>query len=612
MRCTAWLLRAVLFPWLLLTVFRWSSSSSSGWTEAAIALAERTDLVMGDRHWQQLFVAKYLLPANNTAQNHTTKNANANTTNNNIHLTDAVKRLQALWMVPATTQSAMQRQRRTYSHRIAALTANAANATNINSTATVLATAGTAEAGTPLQVYIPSLDRPFIFFHIPKTGGTSLREFLFKEFFLRILPPPPNHPTCVPGDPLIYHDQRFREEQARYERVKDQSNGSRSSSSSSVVVVVAAAAQNGLQRAAQRKEQLAQAVQAELGRDDKHYTKILKRHPSRPRDDSHRSLAMSKSLRDLHQQHRQRQRDGLAVEELLRLDQSTADAKTRATAAATADEELVKCAAGTIPYHALLDSRASTVVPCYNCPCNSELAEIRQQASCGTVFLGHYYPYSTMTQLLRIDHGMEGPLLAGGCHRWRDLRSLGSPPETTALTASDPLFWAALDRTRCATVVRNPFTRAISGYYQFGFPETNLTAREYIDRFGVQQFLYISSSYVNGQTAILGGQNNPELVNRDTLRHAKRLLQQCIVGVQENMNQFVEAVARALSIPPYLLSSMRRWNEKDKKTKTVSKTRLAMDMVWFRVITMPFLSLDMELWSYAGELATQQRELLFA
>ncbi len=32
------------------------------------------------------------------------------------------------------------------------------------------------------RLYIPSLDKPFFFFHIPKTGGTSLREFLFNDF----------------------------------------------------------------------------------------------------------------------------------------------------------------------------------------------------------------------------------------------------------------------------------------------------------------------------------------------------------------------------------------------------------------------------------------------
>ncbi len=327
------------------------------------------------------------------------------------------------------------------------------------------------------------------------------------------------------------------------------------------------------------------------------------------------------------------------------------------------------------------------IAPCYQVDCDFNMTKPTRDStinatSCGRVFLGHFYPFQALSNLLRIQVGIvepspslpslsetkEGhsrlPREIPFCSRWTSvighsannisltsssLRGMigkmsSTQPAVSAesmqietdrlkqllqsrdLTGQDPIFWQVLDRTRCITVLRNPFQRAISGYYEFGYPMTNLTLTEYLNRHSVRDFLWVSTSYANAQTAILGGELDPFKVDRQTLLNAQKLLHQCIVGIQEDMPSFVNMVSMALSLPSLPPGAMGRssnvvslqssrlghYNSLKDKNSTLQAERQTFNSTHFRELVRPYLSLDYELWLYAKEIVIKrQKEVLF-
>jgi hypothetical protein len=180
------------------------------------------------------------------------------------------------------------------------------------------------------------------------------------------------------------------------------------------------------------------------------------------------------------------------------------------------------------------------------------------------------------------------------------------------LNSNDRIFWDSLRKSYCCVILRNPYQRAVSGYYEFGYPLTNLTLSKYLATHSTEEFLYISSSYVNAQTAILGGEPNPENVNHLTLQVAKRVLSHCVVGIQEDMTAFVTMLSAALSTSGAKLNSINSFKKKNIPSH-VLEDRRALNKTDFKLRMAPYLALDDELWRFARDrLIPIQRDILMA
>ena len=477
------------------------------------------------------------------------------------------------------------------------------------------------------RLYLPSLETPFFFFHIPKTGGTSLREYLFRDFLLRLLPLPHHVPlslflpkiqeavlqtpvnctgknttniesiaaTTVPSIVTDKHSALFSRFKEINSSIHTQQVTNRISSGTQEIH-----SDNLLLSSFLVKRTRHEATGSREGHNNRHG-----RHSHLRRENSVHSLHSKEEIRIPLQ------------------DDKHSRLLLSSSPVGEAGNMSVSLPLTTIPFE-INDPRGSVLVPCENCECACDILKIANQASCSTSFLGHFYPYQIISQLHRIQSGIDMEQMA--CSRWKDLdatqykkrlmqvqregRDTKSMENMPLLTFHDDLFWKSINKSLCATVLRNPYSRAISGYYEFGYPTTNLSASEYIQAYGMDKFMHISSTDYNKQTAVLSGDPSRSVTDLDSLKAAKSLLEKCIVGVQEDFRGFVWALSKLFSIPAATRAKLKRFNSSKTKLSNLSQDRVAMNMTWFHEAASPYLSLDMELWQYAQYLAKRQKQLM--
>jgi hypothetical protein len=146
------------------------------------------------------------------------------------------------------------------------------------------------------------------------------------------------------------------------------------------------------------------------------------------------------------------------------------------------------------------------------------------------------------------------------------------------------------DHSVCTMIFRDPVERTISGYYEWIYQRTKLTAIQYLRQYGPERFIQIE-------------QQSNWVVNDDTGTNLlETIFTSCLLGVTEHMTDYVTALSRVLLVAP----------PKQKAVRARSRERYGMhlyDLANFYEQLTPFLQRDIALWQLAQRVAAAQYQV---
>jgi hypothetical protein len=171
---------------------------------------------------------------------------------------------------------------------------------------------------------------------------------------------------------------------------------------------------------------------------------------------------------------------------------------------------------------------------CERVPLNCTDGPVRNRIhrlSCALALVNHAPPVPLLQLLSAVDRGDYGP---PACRRW------DTPPTLKQLLK---------DGSLCVTLLRDPVTRAISDYDMYIHRIRDArSAAQFARQQGLAAFVNVTNG--NAQLDYLGGE-----------RHARVVLDSCVVGVFEELTEFVGLLRRVLRLPtlrvPHLYSTVK-------------------------------------------------------
>ena len=171
----------------------------------------------------------------------------------------------------------------------------------------------------------------------------------------------------------------------------------------------------------------------------------------------------------------------------------------------------------------------------------------RNDTGCSVAFSNHFRPEKLSDVILHAEQKK-----SSRCKRWRET------PLNTSSSDYD-IFREIHERSVCVLPFREPVDQALSSFYEWAYlRRTNLTAFEYLEKHGSLKFLKMT-----------GRGSAYEFVQKEHFWPV--ILENCLVGVTDNFDEFSETLSRVLKFPKLVGGSAIQIRHREKIGETPEK-----------------------------------------